>query len=202
MSKDGKVIRCQSENHVPIMTVSQEFRISVSAKASGDRLHFPDVQAPGQKVPERHQTFEEGLSGEPTDSHNVVVEQPVVEPKEKIPDDMRVSSEEESTALPLIAKRSKKSNTSKPIGRHSVFTHVLKDPDCEVVKPRGPQTHNFKIHRMFHILTKPYLFSIFFEFPTEREDGMRSSLCFRVRGDRADGLAAGRQHTMEWPGRD
>ena len=36
----------------------------------------------------------DSLLDTPPDSHNVVVEQPTVEPKEKTPDDMRVSSEE------------------------------------------------------------------------------------------------------------
>ena len=71
------------------------------------------------------------LSGEPADSHNVVVEQPVVEPQK--PDDMRVSSEEESTDLPSIANRSRRPHTSKPTGRHKFFfTHFPKNPDCEV----------------------------------------------------------------------
>ena len=48
----------------------------------------------------------------------------VVEPKEKTPDHMRVSSEEEPTDLPFIADRSKRPNTSRPIGRHSVFTQL------------------------------------------------------------------------------
>ena len=39
------------------------------------------------KRSERLQPFKEGLSGEPPDSHYVVVKQPVVEPKEKTPDD-------------------------------------------------------------------------------------------------------------------
>ena len=67
-------------------TMSQARRIP--GQASGDRLHFPRVQAPGDrshKVPEWLLPFEEGLSGEPPDSHNVVVEQLVVEPKEKAP---------------------------------------------------------------------------------------------------------------------
>ena len=34
-----------------------------------------------------------------------------------------MSSEEESTDLPSIAERSKRPNTSKPTGRHNVFTH-------------------------------------------------------------------------------
>ena len=41
------------------------------------------------------------------DSDNVVVEQPVVEPKEKTLVDMRMSSEEVSTDLPFVAERSR-----------------------------------------------------------------------------------------------
>ena len=65
--------------------------------------------------------FEEGLSGEHPDSHNVVVEQTVVDPKERPSSDVRVSSEEKSTDLPFTAERSKRPNTSKPIGRHIFF---------------------------------------------------------------------------------
>ena len=43
----------------------------------------------------------------PPDSHNVVMEQPVAEPKEKTPDDTRVSSEEESTDLLKVARRNR-----------------------------------------------------------------------------------------------
>ena len=38
-------------------------------------------------------------------------------------DDLRVSPEEQSYALPCIANRSKRPNTSNPTGRHNVFTH-------------------------------------------------------------------------------
>ena len=53
------------------------------------------------RVPGWLTLFEGGLSGEPPDTHNVVVEQLAVEPEEKTPDDMRVSSEEESADLPI-----------------------------------------------------------------------------------------------------
>ena len=52
-------------------------------QASGDRLHIPVVQASGDQFQKGPAWliffFEEGLSGEPPFSHNVVVEQPVVE---------------------------------------------------------------------------------------------------------------------------
>ena len=70
----------------------------------------------------------------PADSHNVVVEQPVVEPTEKTPDKMRVSSEEESAGLPCVADGSKRPHTSKPTGKHNVFTHVPNNPDCEFAR--------------------------------------------------------------------
>ena len=134
--KDGKVIMCKTENHVPVVEVPKEIRIpdvlgrpdtsprcqiinrsrevlqsdvpsqENPGQASGDRLHFRFVQALGDRpdnAPERVQLSREGLSGNPPDSHNVVVEQPVVGPKEKIADDMRVSSEEETADLPFIA---------------------------------------------------------------------------------------------------
>ena len=43
-----------------------------------------------RNVPERLQFVNEGFSGDIPDSHNVMVEQLVIEPKEKTPDDMRV----------------------------------------------------------------------------------------------------------------
>ena len=68
-------------------------------------------------------------SGEPPpDSHNEVVEQPVVEPREKTLDQMMVSSEEESTDLPASAERSKRPITC----RHKVFTRCPEDPKCKV----------------------------------------------------------------------
>ena len=48
---------------------------------------------------------------ESPDSHTVVVEQPVVESKVKTPDDMRVSSEEETTNIQVFGKECKRPNT-------------------------------------------------------------------------------------------
>ena len=46
--KDGKVIRCKSENHVPLVAVSEELRIpDVLSKAAGDRLHIAGASGPG-----------------------------------------------------------------------------------------------------------------------------------------------------------
>ena len=59
--------------------------------------------------------------------------EPVVDPKETR-DDMRVGFEEESTELLVFAERSKGPNTSKPTGRHNLFLHVPKDPNCGVCK--------------------------------------------------------------------
>ena len=67
-------------------------------------------------------------------TNNVVVEQLLVVPKEKTPDDMRMIFEDESTDLLFIAERSKRSDTSKPTGRHNVFTPFPRDPNCEVCK--------------------------------------------------------------------
>ena len=111
--------------------------------ASDERLHFPDVQAAGDwshEVPERLQLDKEGPLCDPPpllfspDSHSVVVEPPVVEPKEKTLDDMSVSSEEESTDLPFVAERSKRPNKGKLIGRHKVFEHFPKNPKCAISK--------------------------------------------------------------------
>ena len=49
----------------------------------------PGTGRPIAQVPERLRLFIEGLFGERADSHNVVAEQPVGEPKEKTADDMR-----------------------------------------------------------------------------------------------------------------
>ena len=142
------MIWCKSQNHAQIATVSKEPRTPDDpSKASGDRLQIPAHQDAGRekffnpmsqarrtqarhrpialsqvtrhretghdKGPERLQPFKEGFS--------------VVEPKEKTPHSMRVSSEEELTDIPFIAKRSKRPNTSMPTGRHNVCTHVLED---------------------------------------------------------------------------
>ena len=68
--KDEHVRRCKSENRVPIVAVSEESRKPDDpSMAVCDRLHFPGVQAPGNrshKVPEWLQPFNKGLSGEPT----------------------------------------------------------------------------------------------------------------------------------------
>ena len=81
----------RSENRVPIVAVSKQLRKPDDPSVlSGDRLHFPGVQAPedqSHKVPEWLQPFEGGLGGEPPDSHNVVVEQLVLEPTEKTLDE-------------------------------------------------------------------------------------------------------------------
>ena len=53
-----------------------------------------------------------------------MVEQTVVEQAEKTPDDMRVSSEEEPTDLPVVVEKSKRPPTSKPTGRHHKFSHI------------------------------------------------------------------------------
>ena len=70
MIKAGKVIRCESENHVPIVTVSKDPRTPDDpSKASGNRLQIPGVRAPGDrshKFPEWLQPFKEGLSAEPS----------------------------------------------------------------------------------------------------------------------------------------
>ena len=106
--KDGKVVRCKSENHVPTVAGSEEPRIlDFPAEASGDRLHSPGVQAPedrSHKVPEWLQPFE-GLPDAPPDSQHVVVEQLVVEPIEKTPDDMRVSCTMFLRIFPTAQKR-------------------------------------------------------------------------------------------------
>ena len=103
-------------------TMSQARRTQARRRATDCIL--PGVQTSGEgshKVSERLQPFKEGFSGEPPDSHNVVVEQPQVEPQERTPDEMRVRSEEESTDFPYIAARSTRPNASQPTGRHSVY---------------------------------------------------------------------------------
>ena len=107
--RERRAADCESQvenGHEQIFNpMSQTKRTQVRHR--GDRVHFPRVQALGNrshKVPKWLQPFKEGLSGEPPDTHNVVVEKSVVEPKEKTPDDMRVSTEKESANLPCVAE--------------------------------------------------------------------------------------------------
>ena len=65
-------------------------------------------------------------------THNVVVEQLVVEPKEKTVDDVRAGSKEVSTDL-------KRPNARKPTGRHTVFSHLFpKIRPVELVTSQRP----------------------------------------------------------------
>ena len=61
----------------------------------------------------------EDLSGEPLGFHNVVVGQTAGAKKTE---EMKVSSDEESTDLPFFAERSKRPTTSKPLAWHAVFS--------------------------------------------------------------------------------
>ena len=95
------------------------------------------------EVPEWRQLFEEGLSGEPPDSHSVVAGQPVDEPEEKTPDDMKVSSEAEATDLPFIAERSMRPNTNKQANWQAQFFFYTIAPEIRIAKsvssPRLPE---------------------------------------------------------------
>ena len=104
------------------------------SQASDDLLHFACFQALETGRRRFQKSFNLYLSNEPPDSHTVVVERPVVEPKERTRDEIRVSSEEESTDLPSVANRSKRPNTSKQLAGKMFFTHFRKDPTCEVCK--------------------------------------------------------------------
>ena len=120
---------------------SKEPRIpSVPSKASGDRLRVKGVQILGdqsRKVPEGLQHSREGLSGKPPNHTMSWWNTFAVEPAEKTPDDTRLSSKEESTDPPLVPERSKTPNTSKPAGRHNVFTHFSEDPNHFPEDPNG-----------------------------------------------------------------
>ena len=87
------------------------------------------------KVPEWLQLFKEGLPDEAPDPHNVVVVQNVVLPKEKTLDDLRVSSEEESTDLPSIANPTTNETAQETMNRLQKFV----PPDQ---KTRIIHTHN------------------------------------------------------------
>ena len=100
-------MRCKSENHVPIVAVSDAPRIpDALSKASGDRLqnsgarpsgdrsravlqsNVPSQENPDQASGDRShvpgvEASGEGLSGKPPDSYNVVVEQLAGESEEK-----------------------------------------------------------------------------------------------------------------------
>ena len=54
------------------------------------------------------------------------MEQLVVVPKEKTPEDTRLNSDEEPADLPVFADRSKRP--------HTFFTHVPKCPNCQICK--------------------------------------------------------------------
>ena len=72
------------------------------------------VQVPGDgshEVPEWLQSFEEGISGEPADSHNVMVEQPAVEAKEETLDDMRVSSRRRVNRSSFLSQKGPRDQT-------------------------------------------------------------------------------------------
>ena len=48
--RDGEVIRCKSENHVPSAAISKEPRLpDVFSQASGDRLEIPGASASGRE---------------------------------------------------------------------------------------------------------------------------------------------------------
>ena len=83
-------------------------------QALDERLRFPGVQARrdrSHKVPGWHQTFKEGLSDEPPDSHNVVKEQLVVEPKKKTSHDMRVWASKKSHPIFLLSQKGPRDQT-------------------------------------------------------------------------------------------
>ena len=135
--EDGQVSRCKSENHVqkhknsvcpmtlrwrraadctlqvPPHQVAKSSSIrcpkarrTQGRHPSGDRMHFPGVQA---RRDDFNLSKKDSLLN-PPGSHKVVVEQPTVEPKEKTPDDMRVSSEERSTDVPVQETKHKQAN--------------------------------------------------------------------------------------------
>ena len=124
---------------------------------SNMQLNYTNMQLEmrSHEVPVFLEHFKENLSGEPTESHNVVVEQLAVGPQENTPDDLRVSSEEESIDLLFIADTSRRPNRKKPTGRHNVSAHLPKDPDCEVCKfthttrapcRNRPEARKYRVH--------------------------------------------------------
>ena len=133
LRKAGKMIGCKSENHV---AVAEEARLS-DVPAKGDRLRFPGVQATKTGRTRFHKGFNLSKKASlvnPQTHTIVVVEQLVVGPREKTPEDMRVNSEEESADLRGFAEKTKRPNTSKSTGEHNAFTHFPQDPICEVCK--------------------------------------------------------------------
>ena len=65
LTKSGKVIRCKSENHVPIVAVSKETRIlDDPSKASADRLQTPGARLPGDRSRKAIQCPEPGKPGQ------------------------------------------------------------------------------------------------------------------------------------------
>ena len=70
----------------------------------------------------------------PPDSHNVVVEQPVVEPQEKTHDDMRVKPEEESADHHVFAERSKSPTQASQLAS-TMFLFYTFSCKTRIVKP-------------------------------------------------------------------
>ena len=122
-----KVIRCKPEIHVPTGAVCKELRHPTSPKrrqATDCESQEPEHWEIGREWFWKGCNFlKKAFLVNPSDSHNVLVEQPEVKPKEQTPDEMRVSSKDQSTDLPGFAERSKRPNTRKPTNRHNVFTH-------------------------------------------------------------------------------
>ena len=127
-------IRCKSDNHVPIVAVSEEPRIpNVPSKPSGDRLRIPGARSPrdwSHEVPEWLQLFEEGVSGGPP-RHTMSWWNNMQLSQKRSAFDVRVSSEVESSDLPFTAARSKRPNTSKPTNS-TMFSHSF--PKVRIVK--------------------------------------------------------------------
>ena len=151
--QDGKVTRCKSENRVPIVVVSNEavFPMTVGRRrATGCKFQVPDrqetgreklfnpmsqarrVQAPGgrsHEVPERLQLFTQGLSVERPDSHKVVEEPPVVEPKEKTPGCELLRRVNRSSIYRRNVKETKHKQSN---WQAQCFYKISKDPNCKV----------------------------------------------------------------------
>ena len=83
------------------------------------------TSSPKKKVPDWLKKFEQGLSGDPPDSHNVAEGQLVVEPKEKTLDDMMVSSDEESVDLAFFLRKGPRDPTRASHLAGTKFLHMF-----------------------------------------------------------------------------
>ena len=104
----------------------------VPSKASGDRMHFPSVEAPrdwSHKVAEWLQFVKDSFSGELSDSDSVAVEQP---PKRERTLKYEGEFGRRVNRSFLSQHGSRDQAQASQLAGTVFLTHVPKDPDCKV----------------------------------------------------------------------